>query len=72
MGEKKGDFEMNLFPNCFNKCNICGAYGMCLAGNGDDDYYPATKEQIVDRLKKGSFSSYEKDIMKKYLECLDK
>jgi len=32
---------MKLGPNCAGKCCIC-ACNTCLAGNGDDDFSPAT------------------------------
>lgn len=35
---------MSLFSIC-NNCWTCRRFdGHCYAGNGDDDYFPATKE----------------------------
>lgn len=58
---------MGLFVNCSGECCVCGAGSGCLAGNGDDDYFPATKEQVIKRLDKGQYSSYT-DTMKNYLK----
>lgn len=56
------------FPICGSKCPICAVADMyCLAGNGDDDYSPATKEQVIKRLDEGSFNS-KRDMMTKYLK----
>ena len=56
------------FPICGSKCPICRcAEFFCLAGNGDDDYSPATKEQVIKRLDEGSFNS-KRAMMIKYLK----
>lgn len=49
---------MKFGPNCAGKCCIC-AVNTCLAGNGDDDFSPATKEQIIKRLQKGEFRDHQ-------------
>ena len=49
---------MKLFSDCSGECCLCGVGKGCLAGHGDDDFYPATKEQIIERLDKGRFPSY--------------
>lgn len=41
---------MKLFPDCITKCHICALGGHCIAGNGDDDFSPASKEKIIDNL----------------------
>ena len=41
---------MKIISNC-GSCWICSCGdGGCLAGIGDDDFMPATKEQIINRL----------------------
>jgi hypothetical protein len=56
------------FPICESKCPICAVADMyCLAGNGDDDYSPATKEQVIKRLDEDKFNS-KRDMMIKYLK----
>lgn len=50
---------------------LCGygekSGGGCLAGNGDDDFFPATKEQIIERLDRNQYKS-DRDIMIKTLK----
>lgn len=42
---------MSLFTNCHDKCCVCYCYGNgCLAGNGDDDFQPATQNQLISRI----------------------
>ena len=57
-----------LFSNCSGECCLC-AYGGggCLAGHGDDDFYPASKEQVIVRLDKGEYKEYTQ-MMKDHLE----
>lgn len=46
-----------MFASCAGKCYKCyWASGGCLAGHGDDDYTPATEQQLLERLVKSSFS----------------
>jgi hypothetical protein len=53
---------MKLFSACLGECCVCACGNGCLAGHGDDDFYPATNEQIIQRLEKGEYPSY-KDVM---------
>ena len=57
---------MKMFTDCSGECCICVNGDFCLAGHGDDDYWPATKEQVIERLVKGQYESY-KQTMKDYL-----
>ena len=57
---------MKLFSDCSGECCVCACGGGCLAGHGDDDFYPATKEQVIDRLDKAQYKDY-KDYMIGYL-----
>lgn len=41
---------MKLFSDCSGECILCACHGCCLAGHGDDDFYPATDEQLLQRL----------------------
>lgn len=43
---------MEMFSNCSGPCCLCNCLGVCLAGHGDDDFYPATDEQLLERLYK--------------------
>lgn len=51
---------MKMFSDCSGECCVCGCGDMCLAGHGDDDFFPASKEKIIDRLKKGEYPHYRK------------
>ena len=54
---------MDMFTNCSGECCICaGGSGICLAGHGDDDYWPASDEQIIERLNEGRYPEY-RDMM---------
>ena len=58
---------MKMFSDCSGKCCLCACGEGCLAGHGDDDFWPANKEQIIERLDKGQYKSYTK-IMKDHLK----
>ena len=58
---------MKMFSDCSGKCCLCACGGGCLAGHGDDDFWPASKEQIIERLDKGQYKSYTQ-IMKDHLK----
>lgn len=46
-----------------NDCAICYyGDGGCLAGMRDDDFVPAEKEQLIQRLDNGNFSSYRQQM----------
>ena len=49
---------MKLFTDCSGECCVCACGGACLAGHGDDDFLPATNEQILKRLKNGNYPNY--------------
>lgn len=49
---------MKMFTDCSGECCVCVCGDFCLAGHGDDDYFLASKEQIIARLDKGKYSSY--------------
>lgn len=53
-------------PDC-SDCCICGAGSGCLAGIGDNDYYPATKEQVIERLNNNKYE-WDRKKMIKYLK----
>ena len=46
-----------------NDCAICyHGDGGCLAGMRDDDFVPAEKEQLIQRLDNGNFPSYRQQM----------
>ena len=49
---------MKMFSDCSGECCVCSCAGFCLAGNGADDYSPASREQVIDRRKKNKYPSY--------------
>jgi hypothetical protein len=49
---------MLMFSSCSGECAVCNAEGGCLAGHGDDDFSPATKEQLINRLNNNKYPSY--------------
>lgn len=51
---------------CF-QCEICKLAGGCLAGHDDDDYIPATKEQVIERLDNNEYN-LRRDQMISYLK----
>lgn len=61
-----GEQDMKMFSQCSGECCVCRCGTACLAGHGDDDYIPARKEQVIDRLDKGMYPNYRKQ-MKEYL-----
>lgn len=48
---------MKMFSECAGKCGTCILTKCCLAGHGDNDYYPAPKEEIIRRLDKNEYPS---------------
>ncbi len=60
---------MKIAQDCVDKCCICRNSVNCLAGNGDDDFMPATKEQIEERLKDDRYSAYQ-DKLRNFIESL--
>ena len=59
---------MNLFFSlCCAKCATCSCSGHCYAGHGDDEYSPASLEEMIERLDKGEYAS-ERDKMIQYVK----
>lgn len=40
-----------MFALCAGKCAVCGCGDGCLAGGGDDDFFLASKDEIIHRLR---------------------
>lgn len=57
---------MKMFSDCSGECCVCACSGGCLAGHGDDDFTPTSKEEIIRRLNDGEYPSY-RDYMIDYL-----
>ena len=58
---------MKLFSDC-SSCETCACGdGYCLAGIGDNDYVPASVEQVIERLDNNKWSD-RRDKMIQYLK----
>ena len=55
------------YPICLGRCSICAIDEGCLAGNGDDDYVHARKDQVIKRLDEGRYKD-DRGMMIKYLK----
>ena len=52
MGRIEEEENMKMFSDCSNECCVCAfSGGTCLAGHGDDDFVPASKEELLRRLQ---------------------
>ena len=53
---------MQIGSNCASKCDTCyiSFVGGCIAGHGDDDYSPMTKEKAEEALKNRFVREYRK------------
>lgn len=49
---------MKMFTDCSGECCVCVCGSFCLAGHGDDDFRPASKEEIIRRLENGEWKSH--------------
>ncbi len=49
---------MKMFSDCSGECCICACGNCCLAGHGDDDFCPASSQQIIERLNNGEYPNY--------------
>lgn len=58
---------MKMFSDCSGECCICDCSGGCLAGHGDDDFIPASKEKIIENLDNNRYERY-REYMIKYLK----
>lgn len=56
---------MMMFSSCCGKCATCalGAGHGCLAGHGDDDYVPADKREVIDRLDSGDYCNHRQEMI---------
>jgi hypothetical protein len=55
---------MKMFSECSGECCVCSNSGFCLAGHGDDDFSPASKEKIIENLDEGKYSDYTEYMIK--------
>ena len=55
---------MKMFSDCSGECWNCSCAGGCLAGHGDDDFVPASKDQLIYRLDSNQYGLYRPYIIK--------
>ena len=57
---------MKMFTDCSGECCVCANGIGCLAGHGEDCFYPASKERIIENLRDNKYPTY-RQYMKDYL-----
>lgn len=62
---------MKMFSDCSGECCVCGCGHGCAAGHGDDDFYRATKEQIIYRLDNGEYRNDTNEMIKALKDWYD-
>lgn len=60
---------MKFFSDCSGECCVCACGGCCLAGHGDDDFSPATKEKVIKNLKEGKYPNYRQYMVDYLKNC---
>lgn len=54
---------MKIFSSCSGDCCICACGGCCYAGNGDNDFSIASREQIIERLKANKYPDFRQKML---------
>lgn len=54
---------MKWFSDCSGECCVCANGDFCLAGHGDDDYSPASKDEVITRLDNYEYYSYRANMI---------
>lgn len=54
---------MKMFSDCSGECCVCACGNFCLAGHGDDDYSPASKDEVIKRLDNNRYPSYRNSMI---------
>jgi hypothetical protein len=49
---------MKMYSDCSGECCICASGNFCLAGHGDDHFWLASKELIIENLDNDRYSSH--------------
>lgn len=55
---------MKMFSECSGECCVCSSGGFCLAGHGDDDFRPASKEKVIENLDEGEYPDYTEHMIR--------
>lgn len=65
---------MKMFSDCSGECCVCACGNGCLAGHGDDDFSPASSQQIIERLNNGEYPNYRQtmigELLKRGVVCV--
>ena len=59
---------MKMFSDCSGECCVCACGNGCLAGHGDDDFCPASSQQIIERLNNGEYPNYRQTMIAELLK----
>jgi hypothetical protein len=59
---------MKMFSDCSGECCVCACGNGCLAGHGDDDFFPASNQQIIERLNNGKYTNYRQTMIAELLK----
>jgi len=57
-----------MFAKCATMCCTCASGIFCLAGNGDDDYSPASVEEVIRRIRAGEYAD-DRDMMIRFVKA---
>lgn len=57
---------MKMLCDCSGECEDCyiSYLNCCLAGHGDDDFTPITKENAIELIEKGNLMDYQVEYLK--------
>lgn len=56
--------DMKFFSDCSGLCCVCALCKGCLAGHGDDYFILASKEQIIENLDCGRYTTWRDEMIK--------
>jgi hypothetical protein len=58
---------MEFFTRCSGECIVCACSGGCIAGHGDDDFIPASKEMLMTILETKKWAGRDRMLTDKEL-----
>jgi len=64
---------MKMFSDCSGTCEDCkiSYLNCCLAGHGDNDFTPITKEQAIKLIESGKLKEYQVKYLKSKFSLKD-
>ena len=54
---------MKMFSDCSGECCVCAVGNHCVAGHGDDEYFPADVDTVINRLLNNEYPSYRREML---------